>query len=171
MPNSRNARRQDTVIYRNAVGQTFALPVLQDTKAASTAPATSTSTTGGTLAAGTYSYRIAWLYGTLVSAPSPAKTQVTTGATSTVTVDVTGLAPAGATQWRVYGRTSGSELLMGTQNLPGTLTFVDDGSGTPSGALPTDTGNVNLNGFSAPNLTNVARLTTMRGTTPGYFNR
>lgn len=170
MPN-RIARRQDSVVYRNAVGDTRILTVLQDTKAATTAPASSTSTTGGTLAAATYSYRIAWLYGTLVTAPSPAKTQVTTGTTSTVTIDVTGLVPAGATQWRVYGRTGGSELLMGTQNLPGTLTFIDDGSVTPSGALPTDTGNVNLNGYQATNPTNVPKLTTMRGTTPGYFNR
>lgn len=171
MPNTRSARRQDTVSYRNAVGQTFNGTVLFDTKAPTVAPATSTSTSGGTLAAATYSYRIAWLYGTLVSAPSPAKTQVTTGATSTVTIDVTGLVPAGATQWRVYGRTGGSELLMGTQNLPGTLTFIDDGSGTPAGALPTDTGNVNLLMMSQPNLTNVARATTVKGATPGYFNR
>jgi hypothetical protein len=111
------------------------------------------------------------VYGTLISAPSPAKTQVTTGATSTVTVDVTGQVAQGATAWRVYGRTGGSELLMATVTLP-TVTFLDDGSGTPSGALPTDTGNVNLLGPSTmANQNNVAKLTTMRGTTPGYFNR
>lgn len=171
MPNSRSARRQDTVSYRNAIGQTFNATVLFDTKAPTAAPATSTSASGGTLAAATYSYRIAWVYGTLVSAPSPAKTQVTTGATSTVTVDVTGLVPAGATAWRVYGRTGGSELLMGTQTLPATLTFVDDGSGTPAGALPTDTGNVNLLMMSQPNIANVVRAATVKGATPGYFNR
>jgi hypothetical protein len=144
---------------------------LADTKAPSAAPATSTSTTGGTLAAATYSYRVAYLFGTLVSAPSPAKTQITTGATSTVTIDVTGLVPPGATSWRVYGRTGGSELLMGTQTLPATLTFIDDGSGTPSGALPTDTGNVNLVLFSQPNVINAPRATTMRGTTAAYWNR
>lgn len=169
MPN-RIARRQDSVVYRNAVGDTRILTVLQDTKAPTAAPASSTSTTGGTLAAATYSYRIAWVYSSLISAPSPAKTQTTTGTTSTVTIDVTGLVPNGATGWKVYGRTGGSELLMATVTLP-TLTFLDDGSLTPSGALPTDTGNVNLNGFQAPNLTNIPKATTMRGTTPVYFNR
>lgn len=171
MPLTRSARKQDTVTYRNAIGQTFNASVLADTKAPAVAPATSTSASGGTLAAATYSYRVAYLFGTLVSAPSPAKTQVTTGATSTVTIDVTGLTPPGATQWRVYGRTGGSELLMGTQNLPGTLTFIDDGSGTPAGALPTDTGNVNLLLFSQPNISNVPRATTVKGVTAGYFNR
>jgi hypothetical protein len=171
MPNTRKARRQDTVTYRNAVGQTSNGTVLADTKAPAVAPASSTSTTGGTLAAATYSYRIAWVYGTLTTAPSPAKTQITTGATSTVTIDVTGLFPNNATAWKVYGRTGGSELLMGTQTLPGTLTFVDDGSGTPAGALSTDTGNVNLYMGHMPNLTNVALATAVHGATPGYFNR
>jgi hypothetical protein len=173
MPNSRVARRQDSVIYRTATGKTRAYIVLADTKAPTVAPASSTSTTGGTLAAATYSYRIAWVYGTLVGAPGPAKTQVTTGATSTVTIDVTGQVPsgtAGATAWRIYGRTGGSELLMGTVSLP-TLTFLDDGSATPSGALPTDTGNVNLKRFQQAVLQNIAKASTMRGVTPGYFNR
>lgn len=165
----RTARRQDTVTYRNALGQTFNATVLADTKAAP-APASSTSTTGGTLAAGTYTYRIAWVYGTLIGAAGPAKSQVTTGATSTVTIDVTGLVPNNATGWRVYGRTA-TELLMQTVTLP-TLTFVDDGSLTPSGAQPTDTGNVNLLGPSTgPNTSNIIKLTTMRGTTAGYFAR
>src|SRR5207247_9638245 len=110
-------------------------------KAPSSAPATSTSTSGGTLAAATYSYRVTFVAFGLETAPSPAKTQVTTGATSTVTIDVTGMVPSNATSWKVYGRTGGSELLMGTQTLPATLTFVDTNAVTPSGALPTDSGN------------------------------
>lgn len=169
MPNTRAARRQDTVTYRNAIGQTFNATVIGDTKAPAV-PATSTSTSGGTLAAGTYTYRVTFRYGTLETAPSVGKAQITTGATSTVTVDVTGIVPQGATSWRVYGRTGGSELLMSTVTLP-TLNFIDDGSGTPAGALTTDTGAVNLLMMSQPNLTGVARATTMRGVTPGYFNR
>jgi hypothetical protein len=90
-------------------------------------------------------------------------------------VDVTAIAPPFATSWKVYGRTSGTELLMGTVNLP-TKTFVDDGSVTPAGALPTDTGNVSVrvygsNGGSAMlTFQNVAKTTTYKAVTR-YFNR
>src|SRR5437899_1072399 len=109
MPN-RLARRQDNVIYRNALGKSRSGTVLADTKAPTATPATSTITTGGTLAAATYSYRVTFVAFGTETAPSPAKTQVTTGATSTVTVDVTGMVPSNATTWKVYGRVGGSEL-------------------------------------------------------------
>jgi hypothetical protein len=170
MPATRTARRNDTVSYRNAVGQTFNATVIADTKAPSATPASSTATTGGTLAAATYSYRVTFVTQGLETAPSPAKTQVTTGATSTVTIDVTGMVASGATSWKVYGRTGGSELLMGTVTLP-TLTFVDTGSVTPSGALPTDTGNVSLLGPSTmANVTNIAKASAVKQTNR-YYNR
>src|SRR5205814_2196490 len=107
MPN-RVARRGDSVIYRTALGKSRSGIVSADTKAPSQAPATSTSTTGGTLAAATYSYRVTFVAFGTETAPSPAKTQITTGATSTVTVDVTGMVPTNATSWKVYGRTGGT---------------------------------------------------------------
>jgi uncharacterized heparinase superfamily protein len=169
MPATRTARRNDTVSYRNAVGQTFNATVIADTKAPG-APASSTSTTGGTLAAATYSYRVTFVFQGVETAPSTAKTQVTTGATSTVTIDVTNIVPSFVTSWKVYGRTGGSELLMGTVTMP-TKTFVDDGSATPSGALPTDTGNVSLLGPSTmANITNVAKASSYKQTNR-YFNR
>jgi hypothetical protein len=174
MPATRIARRGDTVAYRNAKGKFRNSTVVADTKAPGQ-PASSTSTSGGTLAAATYSYRVTFVTQGLETAPSVAKTQVTTGSTSTVTVDVTAIAPPFATSWKVYGRTSGTELLMGTVNLP-TKTFVDDGSVTPAGALPTDTGNVSVrvygsNGGSAMlTFQNVAKTTTYKAVTR-YFNR
>lgn len=94
----------------------------------------STATTGGTLAAGTYSYRVSALDGnggeTLAST---ATTQVTTGTTSTVTVNWG--AVAGATGYKVYGRTGGNEQLLAT--LGNVTGWTDAGSVTPSGALPT----------------------------------
>jgi hypothetical protein len=94
----------------------------------------STATTGGTLAAGTYSYRVSALDGhggeTLAS---DATTQTTTGSTSTVTVNWG--AVTGATGYKVYGRTVAGEQLLVT--LGNVTTWTDDGSATPSGALPT----------------------------------
>lgn len=93
----------------------------------------STATTGGTLAAGTYSYRVSALDGaggeTLAST---ATTQATTGSTSTVTVNWN--AVTGATGYKVYGRTAGAELLIAT--VGATTTYTDTGSVTPAGALP-----------------------------------
>src|SRR5712691_7743900 len=169
MPSTRVARRQDTVMYRNAKGKFRNATVLADTKASASAPASSTSTSGGTLAAATYSYRVTFVANGTETAPSPAKTQVTTGATSTVTVDVTAIVPTNATSWKIYGRTGGSELLMGTVVLP-TKTFLDDGSATPAGALPTDSGNVSLMFASGePNRNNVAKTTTYKAT-DRYYN-
>lgn len=167
----RNAHIGDTVTYRDAGGSTRNATVLADQKLAPSQPATSTSGTGGTLAAGTYSYRISAVVNGIETAASVAKTQVTTGTTSTVTVDATGTLPAGWSSFKVYGRTGGSELLMGTVNSP-TLTFTDTGAATPSGALPTANGAVKLRvrGGGMP-VMSVNRLTTMRGTTAGYFLR
>ena len=169
MPSTRTARYGDTVMYRNAKGKFRNGTVIADTKAPTSNWAISTSTSGGTLAAATYSYRITWVRQGVETAPSPAKTQVTTGATSTVTLDVTGQTLPGATSWKVYGRTGGSELLMGTVNLP-TLTFVDTGAVTPSGALTTDTGNVGILMMSEANKTNIAKTTTYKATNV-YYNR
>lgn len=168
MPATRIARRGDTVAYRNAKGKTRNGTVIADTKAPGQ-PSSSTSGTGGTLAAGTYSYRITFVAFGVETAPSVAKTQTTTGTTSTVTIDVTNVVNTNATQWKVYGRTSGSEVLMGTVSLP-TKTFVDDGSVTPSGALPTDTGNVSLQMMSEPNINNVGKTSTNKDTGK-YRNR
>jgi hypothetical protein len=65
-----------------------------------------------------------------------AETSITTGAQSANTVTVNWGAVPGATGYNVYGRTQGAEQLIATVNAA-TLSYTDDGSITPSGALPT----------------------------------
>ena len=98
-----------------------------------TGAGTSTSTTGGTLAAATYGYRVSAYNQYGETTASTTVTQATTGTTSTVTVSWT--AVTGALGYRVYGRTSGSELLIYTVAAPAT-SFLDYGARTPAGALP-----------------------------------
>jgi len=158
------ARRKDTVTYRTASGKTRSAVVVADTKAIGQ-PSTSTSTTGGTLAAGTYSYRVTAVVQGLETAPSAAKTQVTTGSTSTVTVDFSLVAVKKATSHKIYGRVGGSEQLIATVTMP-TTTYTDTGSVTPSGALTTDSGAVRLM-FPSGQPTSgsdVAKSTTAHGT-------
>lgn len=108
--------------------------ILYGALATPTNAAFATATTGGTLADGTYSYRVSALDGkggeTLAST---ATTQTTSGGgTSTVTVNWNKV--TGATGYKVYGRVGGSEQLMAT--LGDVATWTDTGSVTPSGALP-----------------------------------
>ena len=100
-------------------------------------PTTATATSGGTLAADTYSYRVTAIkdsYGETL--PCTAVTQITTGATSTVTLTWTAI--SGASGYRVYGRTSGSELLLKELSAD-VLTWTDTAALTPAGTLPTTT--------------------------------
>ena len=97
-------------------------------------PIPSVNDTTGSLPAGTYSYRVSALNALGETLASTAVTATTVGGSSTVTLAWP--AVTGATGYKVYGRTGGSELLMDT---PGNvLTWDDDGTVlTPSGALPT----------------------------------
>jgi hypothetical protein len=111
-----------------------------------------TALTGGTLAAGTYYYCVSAInaYGeTLASAET---SQVTTGTTSTVTVNWG--AVSGATGYKVYGRTTAGELLIAT--VGAVTTYIDTGAITPSGALP------------AANTTAYTVLWSDAGTNSGY---
>jgi len=92
----------------------------------------STATTGGTLAAGTYWYRVSAINSIGETLASTETSEVTTGTTSTVTVNWG--AVAGATGYRVYGRTTGAELLMAT--VGAVTTWIDTGAVIPAGALP-----------------------------------
>lgn len=98
-----------------------------------TGAATSTATTGGSLAAATYSYRVSAYNQYGETTASTGVTRVTTGTTSTVTVTWT--AVAGALGYKVYGRVGGSELFLQVVRAPLT-TFTDTGGWTPAGALP-----------------------------------
>lgn len=162
--------RGKTVIYRNADGKSLDMVVLYAQEAAPAVPASSTEATGGTLAAATYSYRISKVVNGIETTVSTAKTQATTGATSTVTIDWTATLDSRATAYKVYGRTGGSELLMAEVEVATATLFVDDGSETPSGALPAATSDITLwDPYGAPR-TAVAVATTVKST-DAYFLR
>lgn len=91
------------------------------------------TTPAGTLAPGTYSYRVSSLnaYGESIASQ---ELSITIGSPTTgVLVQWTPL--AGATGYRIYGRTAGAEQLLAT--VGAVQEWGDDGSITPSGALPT----------------------------------
>lgn len=168
------AQTGDTVSYRNADGETTNVLVTSHQRSAPGIPGSSTAVSGGTLAAATYSYRLSAVIGGIETQASTAKTQVTTGTTSTVTIDWTTIAAStpynGATSFKVYGRSAGSELLMGTVNMPTTI-FTDTGSVTPSGALPAATTAISLRTFSPKaTLTTIAKATAL-SSTGAYFKR
>lgn len=86
----------------------------------------------GTLAAGEYFYRVSAIDANGESKAST-ETSLTIGLNEGVNVNWG--AVTGATGYKVYGRTSGAELLIAT--VGNVLTYLDDGSVTPAGALPT----------------------------------
>ncbi len=86
----------------------------------------------GTLAAGTYYYRVSatnWRGETLACAEVASAAIVDNKA-----VDLTWDAVTGASAYKVYGRTTGAELLIATVT---TNSYSDTGAVTPAGALPT----------------------------------
>ena len=107
-----------------------------------------TATSGGTLTdLTTYYYRVAAVNASGGTSLASTETSLETGnsTANTNTLTVKWLAVAGATSYKVYGRSTGGELFMATVTAP-TLQWVDDGSVTPAGALPTSaTTNVTLN--------------------------
>jgi len=117
---------QHAVRYIFANGRSMSAAHLGFAGSALATPGVGTATTGGTLAAGTYAYSCTALVNGVETVGSATASQVTTGSTSTVTV--TAPVTPGATAYRFYGRTSGSQLLMSQQT---SNVFVDTGSVTP----------------------------------------
>lgn len=93
-----------------------------------------TESTGGTLTAATYSYRVSAVNALGETLASTASTIVVSGGTASVILIWTDT--PGATSYNVYGRDSGTELLIASST---TLTYTDTGALTPAGALPTAT--------------------------------
>lgn len=108
--------------------------ILSDTTTALATPGTITATPGssGTLAAGTYAYRVtaANQYGETL--PATEATATTTGTTGSVALSVT--AVTGAVYYRWYGRTAGGEQFIAQTTDP---TYTDTGAIVPLGNLPT----------------------------------
>lgn len=88
----------------------------------------------GSINVGTYGYRVAAVNANGITLAS-ATVQITTVGASR-RVEVSWDAVAGATAYYIYGRTPGSELYIGAVN-GNVFSFIDDGSLTPAGALPT----------------------------------
>ena len=90
------------------------------------------SSTGGSLSAGEYSYKI--VAGNLdgVSVPGEPIAVTIPAGTSTNKVSLTWNAVEGATGYLIYGRTNGNWLQIGTS---GTTSFDDTGAATPDGAI------------------------------------
>lgn len=90
--------------------------------------------TGGTLIASlTVSYKITAITAAGESLPSAAFGTATIAGTSTNMVTLTWVKVPGATGYKIYGRTSGTWLLMAT--LGDVATWIDTGAVTPSGAI------------------------------------
>ena len=86
----------------------------------------------GTLAIGTYYYRVTAINANGQTLPS---TETSLALASAGGVNVNWGAVTGATGYKVYGRSTGAELLIATVGL--VLTYLDNGAITPSGAMPT----------------------------------
>ena len=103
---------------------------------------TGTSTSGGALAPGSYAYRIvarrAVGQGTIGRSTASVEVTVPVNAPSNA-VRLTWDAVAGATEYRVYGRSAGAENVYWT--VTGTV-FTDTGSAGTAGAVPTSPGTV-----------------------------
>lgn len=103
--------------------------------AAPTMGSTATATTGGTLAAATYFYVVTAINAAGETLKSTEVSQVTTGATSTVTINWT--AVTGATGYKIYRATAtGAEVYLTTAAGQSTATYTDTGSNTPTTAVP-----------------------------------
>ena len=106
------------------------------TIALSTPDAPTLAATTGTLTAATYSYKVS---ATNASGETLASTAATLAVGASAGVVITWEAVTGATGYKVYGRTAaGPEKLMYTTTDEAELTWTDDGSVTPAGALPTE---------------------------------
>lgn len=118
-------------------------------------PTTATSGSGGTLTAATYYYRVSATTAQGETIPCPEVSQVTSGSSSTVTVSWTQV--TNATGYKVYGRSTGAELLMSTITSGSTTSFIDTGAVTPGAALnltdtTADTGQINWGAAVIPSV-------------------
>ena len=98
-------------------------------------------TTGGSLVAGAYSYRVSACNANGETLSSAAAGITVPSGTATNMVAISWDAVTGATSYKIYGRTAGAELLIGMAT---DVAFTDTGAVTPAGALP-ETSAVQIN--------------------------
>lgn len=164
---TKRGMRGDNVIYRNSKGESMAVILTGGQgDAPATAPAAVGSGTGGTLPAATYVYKYTYVKDGIESPPSPPSTgYAATGSTSSVALTLTAI--AGATSYKIYGRTGGNFLLMNTITAP-TVAYTDTGADTPSGAAPTANFNAS---FRTPYAGHAAVTGVLPGLTAGTYQR
>ena len=106
---------------------------------APTPVATATAGAAGSLAAGTYAYRVVayTACGNSQTCTSTASAEVKATVAASGSVNLTWKSISGATSYRVYGRTAGAQNLYWTVT---TTSFVDTGAAGTSGSVPTATG-------------------------------
>ncbi len=121
-------------------GERFYDLFLNDESIELTAPSEGSSfpfLTGGSLVAGTYTHRISAVNANGETlADCVIETIIASGVAGRCALDWAAGAVAGATAYKIYGRTAGSELYIDTV-IGEEFTYIDDGSITPAGALPT----------------------------------
>ena len=100
-------------------------------------PSAEDQTSGGSLADGTYSYKVVAVKEYQNTIPSAACAATISGGGGSGSVVLTWDAVSGAASYKVYGRTSSSCLYM--SEVTSGLTYTDDGTDTPSGAINTTT--------------------------------
>lgn len=174
---NRTAKLRDVVTYRNAVGETTDVVVtaIQGAAPAQANFTVTPSTTGGSLADATYSYKVAVVVNGITSpANATAKTGIVSGGSGAGrnVIDFTAglVAFPTATAWKVYGRVGGSELLIATITAP-TATYNDTGAVTPAGALPTATNAVRFrNRGTKVTQVDIPKATTTKQAS-AYFNK
>lgn len=127
----------DGIVIKPATGSDITL-IGTTTNPILTTPINDTFTdaaVGGSLPAATYYYRVSALdsSGDETLASTETSIMVVTGGT-THTVTVNWIAVTGAVGYKVYGRTTGTELLIAA--VGAVTTYIDTGAITPAGALP-----------------------------------
>lgn len=124
---------------------------------------TATATTGGTIPAATYSIYVTANTGQGESLVSTVATQITTGATSTITITI-GTEPAGAINYNVYMGTAAGIVNSHFQgNFAGNVIVLTSYNSTSAAATGVDT--------SASALAYDGFLTVQAGSDTGYFSR
>lgn len=119
----------------------------------------STATTGGTLAPGAYSYRVVSKNAAGHGLPSLEVSVTVPSGTSTNANTVDWAAVTGATAgYDIYGRSAGVEQLIGSV-ATGTHTFLDTGSATPAGKLPTKDTSISLDSPTVSDIDGAVDLT------------
>jgi hypothetical protein len=114
-------------------GNSLAIKILSENIAAPTAPTVAVVSTGGTLAAATYAYKVTAISAIGETLPSTASSTIVATGTTNV-MNVSWAAVPGARGYKIYGRVTGGGFGLIATLGASTLTFSDTGTVTPVAA-------------------------------------